>query len=285
MCALCVHRLRIHAHPRCSLHPGAWSCISLACAGSCWIWLDSLLLPHATTGGTWETPTSFSSPWGLSPSAAASCAVGAAPHQLCCHHLAVFHCHCPIRSSHRLQNKRRNLSGHELWISAGDFLCSAISLGAAGPWLWFHWGFSWPKGESSTAGCHPIPEAPCGEHRGRLAQRSWFTGRRGTFTKPPCEHAVEFQMGIASVGEISQSSCVFHSLLSHAYTTASSHCSLNGYGTDSQGWLASKLFGVRNSLQVHGELKLGKLSGGPRASERLFLGTGYKSSPAAVSNL
>lgn len=49
--------------------------------------------------------------------------------------------------------------------------------------------------------------------------------------------------------------------------------------------MASKLFGVRNSLQVHGELKLGKLSGGPRASERLFLGTGYKSSPAAVSNL
>lgn len=43
---------------------------------------------------------------------------------------------------------------------------------------------------------------------GRLARQSSFTGRRGTFTKASCQHAVEFQMGIASVGNISQGSRV-----------------------------------------------------------------------------
>lgn len=208
----------------------------------------------------------------------------------CCHHHAVFHCHCPTCSTHHLQNKRRrNLSGHKLWISGGDILCSVISLDAASPWLWFHWDFSWATGENSAGSCHPMPDAPCREHRGRLAQQSWVTGRKGTFTKPSCEHVVEFQIGIASVGKTSQGSCVFHCLffLTHIQQPPSTAL-WNTYVTAFSGliclqaawcekfptgsWWVEAWHSVK-SLEVY------------CASETLFLGTGYKSSPAAVSNL
>lgn len=145
----------------------------------------------------------------------------------CCHCQTVFCCCCPLHCSYHLWiTGRRNLSGHKLWISAGDIPCSVTSLGIANPWLWFHgvspnvWGkAAWEAAILCLMCC-------AGSIRVSLyVQWGWLTSGRETFKKPHREHLAE-STGAISVVKVCQdlyfSYQIFY-LIRYANKTCSFH--------------------------------------------------------------